>query len=126
MPIIKKTPISNLKETEGQVSLDVFQTEDKIVVLAPVAGVDPNDISISITDDVLTIRGERKFENEVNEENYFSRECYWGSFSRSIILPSNADASKISATFAKNHILRIEIPKTENISTKTIRIKHEE
>lgn len=127
MPIIKKTPISRVPsaQDEGQIALDVYQTKDKIIVLCPVAGIDPNDISISITDDVLTIKGERQYEDEIAEKDYYAKECYWGSFSRSIILPSSVDKSRIEASFNKQNILRIEIPRLEEVNTKSIRIKRE-
>lgn len=128
MPIIKKTPISSTPAAldEGQIALDVYQTKDKIVVLCPIAGVEPDDVSINITDDVLTIKGERKFEDEISEEDYYAKECYWGSFSRSVILPASVDKSRISAIFNKQNILRIEIPRLEEVNTKSIRIKREE
>jgi len=133
MPIIKKTPISSSASTdttakeieEGQIALDVYKTKDKIVVICPMAGVNPDEVNVSITDDVLTIRGERKLEEEINEEDYYARECYWGSFSRSIILPSAVDKSKISAVFTKYNVLRIEIPRIEEVNTKSISIKKE-
>ncbi len=130
MPIIKKTSIpsgdSAAKEIEeGQIALDVYKTKDKIIVVCPMAGVNPDEVSITITDDVLTIRGERKFEEEISNNDYYARECYWGSFSRSIILPAAVDKSKISAVFNKHNVLKVEIPRIEEVSTKSIRIKKE-
>src|SRR5687767_10105927 len=74
-------------EVPGQLAVDVFQTKESIVVVAPVPGVSKNDIDLSIVENTLTIRGSRKNEREVRESDFFVQECYWGEFSRSIILP---------------------------------------
>ncbi|MBI4232218.1 Hsp20/alpha crystallin family protein [Candidatus Peregrinibacteria bacterium] len=111
-----------LKKEVGQLSVDIYHTNNEIVILAPIAGVDKNDIHISITDDVLVIKGERPAVEEPPEEAYYTRECFWGSFSRSIVLPLEADSKKISASFEKN-VLEIRIPKTEVEKTKIIKIK---
>ncbi len=108
--------------TEGQLALDVFQTDKNIVILAPVAGVKLNDMSVEVNDDVLTIKGHRQFEETVEEENYFTQECFWGDFSRSIVLPASVDSNKISASF-KDGVLKIEIPKIEKERSKVIKIK---
>lgn len=112
------------QEQEGQLSLDVFQTADQIVVVAPVAGVKANDLVINITDDVLTIKGIRSFQFNVDNADYFTKECFWGNFSRSIILPEAIDKSKVTASF-KNGILTVRIPKVEKIHTRMIKIKEE-
>lgn len=98
--------------TEGQLAVDVYQTANDIVVKAPVAGVNENEIEITVLPDQVTIRGERKEEREVAEENYHTRECYWGSFSRMMMLPVEGDPEKAKATF-KNGILTIRIPKSK-------------
>lgn len=107
---------------EGQLALDVYQTKSHIVILAPIAGVKIEDMEVEVTDDVLTIKGHRKLENTVEEENYFTQECFWGDFSRSIVLPASVDTNKISADF-KDGVLKIEIPKIEKARSKVIRIK---
>lgn len=107
---------------EGQLALDVYQTDKNIVILAPVAGVKLEDMSVEITDDVLTIKGHRKYEQTVKEENYFTQECFWGDFARSIVLPASVDSNKISASF-KDGVLKIEIPKIEKARSKVIKIK---
>lgn len=111
-------------EYEGQLAIDVFQTENEVVIKAPIAGVSREDLEISITDEVMNIKGERKESEEVTKENYFAQECYWGSFSRSYVLPIAVDAEKAAATL-KNGILIIKIPKLEKTKTKTIEIKTE-
>lgn len=72
---------------EGQLTVDVYNTPDEIIIKAIVAGVKPDDLDISITRDMVTIRGKREEHREVNEEDYFYRELYWGFFSRTILLP---------------------------------------
>jgi len=110
------------EDEEGQLALDVYQTKDNIVILAPIAGVKLDDMTVQVADDVLTIKGRRHLETTVNTEDYFTQECFWGDFSRSIVLPASVDSNKISAHF-KDGVLRIEIPKIEKIRSKVIRIK---
>lgn len=107
---------------EGQLALDVYQTKDNIVILAPIAGVKLDDMTVAVSDDVLTIKGKRHLEVTVAEENYFTQECFWGDFSRSIVLPASVDSNKITASF-KDGVLKIEIPKIEKVRSKVIRIK---
>lgn len=107
---------------EGQLALDVYQTKTHIVVLAPIAGVKLEDMEVEVSDDVLTIKGHRQYENTVEQEHYFTQECFWGDFSRSIVLPASVDTNKIGASF-DDGVLKIEIPKIEKVRSKTIRIK---
>lgn len=113
-----------MEDYEGQLAVDVYQDEDNVIVKAPIAGVRQEDLEISITDEVVTIRGERKEEKEVNRENFFCQECYWGSFSRSYVLPVEVVSEKAQANL-KNGILTITIPKMEKTKTKTIPITSE-
>ena len=87
----------NEAETEGQLALDVFQTDKKIVIKSTIAGVKPEDLKISLHHDLLTIKGKRSVKEEVKDEDYLYRECYWGSFSRSIILPAEVDSRRVEA-----------------------------
>ncbi len=112
------------EHTEGQLALDIYQTPTNIVIVAPIAGVKMSDIDVSITEDVLTIKGKRYLEFDIPEEDYFTQECFWGDFSRSIVLPTSVDASRISASF-KDAVLKISIPKVEKVKTKIVRIKSE-
>ena len=109
---------------EGQLAVDVFQTADEIIVVAPIAGVSIDDIVINITDDVLVIKGVRDFKFTVEDSDYFTKECFWGGFSRSVILPEAVDSSRVTASF-KNGILTVRIPKVEKIRTRMIKIKEE-
>jgi len=118
-----KKPLSE-EIPEGQLALDVYQTKTHIVVVAPIAGVKLSDIKVSITEDVLSIKGKRQLDFDIPEEDYFTQECFWGDFSRTIVLPSAVDSTKINASF-KDAILKITIPKTERTKTKVVRIKAE-
>ena len=100
----------NEEEFEGQLAVDVYQTKDKIIVKAPIAGVKPEDIDVAISEDVVTIRGDRKDEFAVEKDNYYVQECFWGSFSRSVILPTSTVAEKAEASL-KDGVLTIQIPK---------------
>lgn len=111
-----------IEKEVGQLSLDIFSHENEIVILAPIAGIHKDDIKIAVTDDVLVIKGTRKARYNKKEEDYYTRECFWGSFSRSIILPLEADAKQINATF-ENNVLEIHIPKSEKQRTQVIKIK---
>ena len=111
-------------DSEGQLAIDVYQTENDVVLKAPIAGVPREDLEISITDEVINIKGERKQSSEITKENYFAQECYWGTFSRSYVLPIAVNSEKAGATL-KNGILTITIPKLEKTKTKTIEIKSE-
>lgn len=124
-PIIKIHPLPHddkpLTKQVGQLSVDIYQTEQELVIIAPIAGVDKDNLHLSITDDVLVIQGERRSNQQVAEENYNVRECFWGPFSRSIVLPLEADISKVSAEFELN-VLTIHIPKSPKEHSKIIKI----
>jgi len=97
-------------EPGGELAVDVYQTPDAIVVKALVAGVQPTSIDISLTREMLTISGSREDEREVDDESYFQRELYWGSFSRTILLPEEVDVDLAEAT-EKHGILMLRLPK---------------
>lgn len=97
-------------ETTGELAVDVYQTPDHIVIKALMAGVQPSTIDISLTREMLTISGNREDEREVEEDNYFQRELYWGSFSRTILLPEEVDVDMAEAS-EKHGILMIRLPK---------------
>ena len=113
---------SNTDDNEGQLTIDVYQTDTDIVIKSTIAGVKPEDLDVSINNDMITIRGERKQEEQVTEENYYYQECYWGTFSRSVILPVDVVADKIEASM-KNGILTIRLPKADNTRTKKIQVR---
>lgn len=109
------------EDVEGQLAVDVYQTKDTVVIKAPIAGVKPDDIDISLTEDVLTLRGERKEEIVVDREHYYVQECYWGSFSRSVILPTATVSEKAQAAL-KDGVLTITIPKVVQDKIKKIKV----
>ncbi|KKR18379.1 MAG: Protein containing Heat shock protein Hsp20 protein [candidate division CPR2 bacterium GW2011_GWC1_41_48] len=113
-----------LSETEGQLAVDVYQNKDELVIKAPIAGVKPDDIDIAITDDVVTIKGHRQDTKEVESEHYFAQECYWGAFSRSVILPVATVSDKAQASF-KNGILSIRLPKADQAKVRKIKVSAE-
>ncbi len=107
---------------EGQLSIDVYQTDKDIIVKSTIAGVKPDDIDISINDDMLTVRGKRQMPEEIDEDDYLYRECYWGAFSRSIILPVEIRADKIEAVL-ENGVLTVVLPKAKTTKRTEIRVK---
>ena len=113
-----------MEEYEGQLAIDAYQNNDSVVIKAPIAGVKPEDLEISITDEVVNIKGQRKELSEIQKENYFCQECYWGAFSRSYLLPVAVDSEKADASL-KNGILTIIIPKQEKTKTRLIKVKNE-
>ena len=113
-----------MEEYEGQLAIDAYQTEDEVIVKAPIAGVSPENLDVTITDEMITIKGERKEEQELQKDNYFCQECYWGSFSRSYVLPMAVDADKAQAAL-KNGILTVVVPKLEKTKTRSIKVKTE-
>ncbi len=111
-----------MEDYEGQLSVDVYQTDDEIVIKSTIAGVEPEDLDIFLHDDLLTIRGKRQQIKEQKDSHYFYKECYWGGFSRSIILPVEVNPDKIDADL-KNGILTIRLPKIERTKTVSISVK---
>lgn len=110
------------EEPQGQLGVDVYQTPDAIVVKALVAGVQPNSIDISLTREMLTVSGTREDEREVDEENYFQRELYWGSFSRTIMLPEEVDVDMAEAS-EKHGILMIRLPKVNKKKQTKLKVR---
>ncbi len=111
-------------EPEGQLTIDVYQTPSEMVIESTIAGVNPEDLDIDVTNDSVTIRGTRKREKEVKDEDYFYRECYWGRFSRSVILPQEINPEDAEVMF-KNGILSIHLPKLMRKKSKKLKIKTE-
>lgn len=109
-------------EADGQLTIDVYQTSTDIVIKSTIAGVKPEDVDVSISNDMITIRGERKLEEKISDDNYYYRECYWGPFSRSIVLPMDVVAEKIDASL-KNGILTIKLPKADTLIAKKIQVR---
>jgi len=106
----------------GQLAVDVYETKEKLVVKARTAGVNRNDLDVSISDNTLSIRGTLSAGNEEDVENYFVQECYWGEFSRSIALPVPVKEDEIEAVL-KDGVLTISFTKVKQDTVKKIQIQ---
>ena len=105
----------------GQLAVDVYETRERLVVKARTAGVNKNDLDVSISDNTLTVRGTLSAGNEDNVENYFLQECYWGEFSRSIALPVPVKEDDIEALL-KDGVLTISFGKVKQDTVKKIQV----
>ncbi|MBN2096516.1 Hsp20/alpha crystallin family protein [Candidatus Peregrinibacteria bacterium] len=117
--------LSQSPEGFGQLPIDILENEKEILVITPIAGVDLDKTEVIVTNDVLTIRGERQTDLsdfDFKKRDYYVQECFWGRFSRSVILPANVDSQKIEAT-QKDHVLYIRIPKRSAIRMRIVKIK---
>ena len=117
--------LSQSPEGFGQLPIDILENEKEILVITPIAGVDLDKTDIIVTNDVLTIRGERQTNLNsfsFKKRDYYVQECFWGRFSRSVILPANVDSQKIEAN-QKDHVLYIRIPKQSSIQMRIVKIK---
>lgn len=106
---------------EGQLTIDVYQNGEEMVIKSTIAGVSQNDLDITIANDMITIKGERKRDEAVEAEDYYYQELYWGPFSRSVILPHEIDTEGARANL-KDGVLTIRLPKLERTKTKKLRI----
>ncbi|HEU4354944.1 MAG TPA: Hsp20/alpha crystallin family protein [Actinomycetota bacterium] len=105
-------------------SMDVYETEDKIVATIELPGIDPKDVEVAVEDSTLTVSGSREFSSEIQEENVHRIERRYGSFTRAITLPQTADTEKVEAAFDKG-VLTVEVPKVEKAKPKRIQIRAE-
>ncbi len=112
------------EETEGELSVDVYQNSVAFIIESTIAGVNPDDIDVNITRESITIRGKREKEERVKIDNYIHQECYWGRFSRTIILPQEIDPDKAQASI-KNGVLKVILPKVNKSKAKKIKVKFE-
>ena len=108
-------------EPEGQLAIDIYQTENELVIRSAIAGVKPEFLDISFERDIIIIRGKREKPSE-EKGDYFSQECYWGPFSRELILPVEVDPNRAEAVMREG-ILTIRLPKIEREKKKKIIIK---
>ena len=120
----EKTIEEIFDEPEGELALDVYQTPASFIIESAIAGVNPEDIEVSISPESITIKGKREKIEKVKAESYIHQECYWGRFSRTIILPQEIDADKAQANL-KNGVLKITLPKVNKSRTKKIKVKFE-
>ncbi|OHA79117.1 MAG: hypothetical protein A2747_01275 [Candidatus Yonathbacteria bacterium RIFCSPHIGHO2_01_FULL_44_41] len=107
---------------EGELAVDVYQTNESIIIQAMVAGVASEDLSVSVTREMVTIKGRREGPKEISAENYFYQELYWGAFSRTILLPAEVETEEVEAT-EKHGLLTIRLPKIDKERRQTIKIK---
>ncbi len=107
---------------DGELPVDMFQTDDSIVIRALVAGVSPNDLEISITRDMVTIRGVREEFQETHDDGYYHRELFWGSFSRTLVLPEEVAIDEAEAQ-EKHGLLEIRLPKLDKHRSTQLRVK---
>lgn len=109
---------------EGQLSLDIYQNDKNLIIKSTIAGAKPDDIQIHLKNDLLTIRGKRDLPGDIVDADFLFRECYWGPFSRSIILPVDVQADKIKASM-DNGVLTIILPKAPQAKQIIIKIKNQ-
>lgn len=107
-------------QQHGQLALDIYQTSSDLIVEAPIAGVKPEDLDITINNDVLTIKGTRTRSKKVEAKNIIYQECHWGAFSRSVILPVDVVSDRIDASL-KDGVLTIRLPKAR--PNRSIKVK---
>jgi len=112
-------------KSEGQLAVDVYYTDSEFCIQAPIAGVSTEDLDISVENEMLIIKGERKEPDLAKEKNYFYQECYWGPFSRQIILLEDTDPQRIKASLKKG-ILTIKVPRVTRIKKKKVSVATEE
>ena len=121
----KKDMVNELiEEEEGQLTLDMWQTPDEIVVQTIVGGIKPEDLDVSISHDMVTIRGKRDKAREISNQDYFYQELYWGAFSRSMLLPQEIDSDEAEASI-KNGLLTIRLPKLDKAKIQKLKVKNE-
>jgi len=108
-------------DADGQLAVDVYQTPDEIVVRSIVAGIDPEDLDISISRDMVVIKSSREDTAECAEDDFFHKELYWGSFSRSVLLPAEVEVEEADA-HAEHGLLTIHLPKIDKEKQKKIKV----
>lgn len=112
-PVQAQEPVvdrwQELSEQEGELGVDIFRQGDLLFIRSTLAGVEPEDLDVSIDGDLLTIRGTRRMPHDVREEDWFHQECYWGSFSRSIVLPLDVYPERAEASLHQG-VLTLRLP----------------
>lgn len=111
-----------MTDYEGALNIDMYQTKDNVIIKSTIAGVRPDDIDITVANDMVTIQGTRKREEKISDDDYFYQECYWGGFSRSVIVPVDIDSEHIEADL-KDGILTVIVPKAAKAKTKKVKVK---
>lgn len=122
--VLQKVPQETEDDDVAQLAVDVYETNDFLYIIAPLAGVAAEEVRVEITDDVVIIEGEREnpLGQSVEADDQLVSECYFGEFSRSIVLPESVDAKRAKAEFQKS-VLIITLPKLDNLRTRIIKVK---
>ena len=112
-------------DLEGELAIDVYETDAHFIIQSTIAGVKADDLDIAIENDIVTIRGNRKKQITEETKKYYYQECYWGAFSRQVILPEEVDGSKAEASI-KDGVLTLKIPRISKIQKRKVAIRQEE
>ena len=107
---------------EGELNIDVYQNQNEIIIKTMVAGVKPEDLDVSISRDMVTLKGKRENEKTIADDDFFHRELYWGSFSRSIVLPQEIDVDSAEAV-EKHGLLIIRLPKLDKNRSTRLKVR---
>ena len=110
------------EEQDAELTMDVYQTPTDIIVQTMVAGVRPEDLEITIARDMITVKGKREESRTIDEDNYFTKELYWGTFSRTMLLPQEIDPEEAEAT-EKHGLLTIKLPKIDKEKKTSVKVK---
>lgn len=113
---------NNESPEEGELSVDVYQNQNEIVIKTMVAGVKPEDLDVSISRDMVTVKGKRENERTIADDDYFHKELYWGSFSRTIVLPEEIDVDA-SEAIEKHGLLIIRLPKIDKNRSTRLKVR---
>jgi len=117
-------PDEQTSSEKGELAIDVYETETDVVIQAAIAGIKAESLDVSIEDDLVTIDGLRRNPEHDEKKTYYHQECFWGQFSREIILPEEVDSSKADATM-KDGVFTLRIPKRDQEKLKKIQVKKE-
>lgn len=107
---------------DGELSVDVYQNQNEVIIKTMVAGVRPEDLDVSISRDMVTIKGKREGEKTISDDDYFHRELYWGTFSRTIVLPQEIDVDTCEA-IEKHGLLIIKLPKLDKNRSTRLKVR---
>jgi len=119
---VKEENWINSAPEEGELNVDVYQNQNEIIIKTMVAGVKPEDLDVSISRDMVTLKGKRESERTIADDDYFHKELYWGSFSRTIVLPQEIDVDAAEAV-EKHGLLIIKLPKLDKNRSTRLKVR---
>ncbi|MEK7116842.1 MAG: Hsp20/alpha crystallin family protein [Patescibacteria group bacterium] len=122
LPDVKGENWMNNTPEEGELNVDVYQNQNEIIIKTMVAGVKPEDLDVSISRDMVTLKGKRENERTVADDDYFHKELYWGTFSRTIVLPQEIDVDAAEA-IEKHGLLIIRLPKLDKNRSTRLKVR---